>query len=255
MPTGLQAGAVPKHAQLRDRLATHARQSLSPGDAMPSERELMARFDVSRATVRRAIDQLVNDGLLVRTPGKGTFVSRPQVESHLHLASFTDDMLRRGHQPSTVVWRCALQEAPSEVVDFLGDGRDGRHWHVVRLRLADEAPMALEDGWYSSSLVPDLPEEQARSLYASLRQHHHLVIDRAEQTARAAIADRHTAGLLGLPHPAAVMSFDRRSSAGGLPVEVNTSHYRGDQYRLHMSIDSTMTPHASTPAPAPSAAR
>ena len=119
--SGLSEGAVPKHAQLRDRLAAHARETLSPGDAMPSERELMQRFDVSRATVRRAIDQLVNDGIVVRTPGKGTYVAPDRVESHLHLASFTDDMRRRGLTPSTRVLSCQLEGAPQPVRDFLGD--------------------------------------------------------------------------------------------------------------------------------------
>ncbi len=240
--SGLSEGAVPKHAQLRDRLAAHARETLSPGDAMPSERELMQRFDVSRATVRRAIDQLVNDGIVVRTPGKGTYVAPDRVESHLHLASFTDDMRRRGLTPSTRVLSCQLEGAPQPVRDFLGDGVGGRHWHLVRLRLADGAPMAVEDGWYSSALIDDLPAERALSLYSTLREHHGLTIDRAEQTAWSEIADRSVEQLLQLPHPAPVMTFTRWSSATQRPVEVCTSHYRGDQYRLHMTLDGSMPP-------------
>ena len=94
-------GPRPKHAQLRDALAELATSELAPDTAIPSERELMTTYDVSRATVRKAIDALVVDGLLQRIHGRGTFVARPRLESRLHLASFSQDMRRRGLTPST----------------------------------------------------------------------------------------------------------------------------------------------------------
>ncbi len=92
-------GPRPKHVQLRDALAELATTELAPDTAIPSERELMTTYDVSRATVRKAIDGLVADGLLQRIHGRGTFVARPRLESRLHLASFSQDMRRRGLTP------------------------------------------------------------------------------------------------------------------------------------------------------------
>ncbi len=88
-------GPLPKHRQLRELLIEMA----VPGQAIPSERELMATYEVSRATVRKAIDGLVADGLLQRTHGLGTFAVRARLETNLHLASFSQDMLRRGLHP------------------------------------------------------------------------------------------------------------------------------------------------------------
>ena len=85
-PRHLVDGAEPKHAQLRAVLAAMCADELAPDAAIPSERELMQTYAVSRATVRRAIESLVAEGALRRVQGKGTFVAPPRVQSHLHLA-------------------------------------------------------------------------------------------------------------------------------------------------------------------------
>jgi GntR family transcriptional regulator len=92
-------GPVPKHRQLREILLALVDAELPPDSAIPSERQLVSRFRVSRATVREAVGRLVSEGRLYRVRGKGTFVAAPRVESQLHLASFTKDMRRRGHKP------------------------------------------------------------------------------------------------------------------------------------------------------------
>ena len=98
-------GPVPKHIQLRQILEGLVSDDLAPDSPIPSERELMATYGVSRMTVREAIGQLVTEGRLYRVRGKGTFVAAPRVDSMLELTSFTEDMRRRGHEPSTVVLR------------------------------------------------------------------------------------------------------------------------------------------------------
>ena len=124
--TKLRGGPQPKHAQLRDALAELAVTELSPDAAMPSERELMATYDVSRDTVRKAITRLVADGLLTRVQGRGTFVARPRLESRLHLASFSQDMRRRGLTPSTRLLAVELDRPPAEVAQALDLDDDAR---------------------------------------------------------------------------------------------------------------------------------
>lgn len=244
----MTGGAVPKHSRIRESLATLCRSGLSPDDAIPSERELMATFDVSRATIRRAIGDLVTEGLLVRSPGRGTFVARPPIDSHLHLASFTDDMDRRGHVPSTRRLRISAIVPPSHVADFFGTPPAQRHWHLERLRLADGEPMAHEVGWYNARLAPSLDEMAAdASLYATLADRFGLVVDSAEQYAYARCVEDRLARLLDVPDGHPVLAFDRRAFADGRPVETMTSLYRGDRYRLHMSLDHTMSSERATP--------
>jgi len=240
MARSIDDGPRPKHVQLSDVLAEVATRDLGPGAAIPSERDLMATYDVSRATVRKAIDSLVAGGLLHRIHGKGTFVARPRVESHLHLASFSDDMRRRGLVPSTRMMRVDEERPPAEVAKALRLRPDGTAWRIDRVRLADGQPMAIEQGWYPRALLPDLDtEDLTGSLYTLFASRYGLVIDAAEQTLWGEAAEGATARRLDAPVHTPLLVFRRVSSAAGRPVEYVVSRYRGDRYQVHMSLGAT----------------
>lgn len=230
-------GPRPKHVQLSDALAEAATRELGPGTAIPSERELMATHGVSRATVRKAIDSLVADGLLHRIHGKGTFVAPPRVESRLHLASFSEDMRRRGLAPSTRMMRVDEERPPADIAKALQLGASGTAWRIDRVRLADGQPMAIEQGWYPCSVLPDLDtEDLTGSLYTLFASRYGLVIDAAEQTLWGEAAEGATARRLEAPTHTPLLVFRRVSSAAGRPVEYVVSRYRGDRYQVHMSL-------------------
>ncbi|MCF6376594.1 GntR family transcriptional regulator [Nocardioides KLBMP 9356] len=249
MADKLEPGPRPKHVQLSDVLADLAMRDLGPGAAIPSERELMASYDVSRATVRKSIDSLVAGGLLEKIHGKGTFVARPRVETHLHLASFSDDMRRRGLVPSTRLMRVDEERPPPEVVTSLRLGAHGTAWRIDRVRLADGQPMAIEQGWYPRSLLPDLDtEDLTGSLYTLFAERHGLVIDAAEQTLWGESAEGATARRLEAAVHTPLLVFRRVSSAAGRPVEHVVSRYRGDRYQVHMSLGAAPGATGKTPS-------
>jgi GntR family transcriptional regulator len=230
-------GPRPKHAQLRDALAELAANELGPDAAIPSERELMATYDVSRATVRKAIDGLVAHGLLTRVHGRGTFVARPRLESRLHLASFSQDMRRRGLTPSTRLLAVEVDRPPAEVAKALGMDADARAWRVARVRLADGQPIALENGWHPEALVPGLDRHDlGGSLYGLLAEEYGLTIDTAEQTLWGETAEGAVARQLDAPEHTPLLVFRRVSSAAAQPIEYVVSRYRGDRYQIHMSL-------------------
>lgn len=237
-------GRVPKHARLRAALLDDIGSTWQAHAAIPSERELMAAHGVSRATVREAIGRLVEEGVLYRVHGSGTFVAGPRVQSTLHLASFTKDMRRRGLEPATVLRSVGLEAATAEARSALGlpEGDDGvaPAWRVERLRLAGGVPMALEVGWYSPAVVPDLDSHDlAGSLYALFAEVYGVRIERAEQTAWAEGADVELAAALGVDAGAPLLVFRRTSATGdGRAVEHVTSWYRGDRYQVHMSLSA-----------------
>lgn len=234
----LSPGPVPKHSQLRAILLRRIEHDLAPHAAIPSERELMAEYGVSRATVREAIRQLVDEDRLYRVHGKGTFVSGERIQSRLHLASFTEDMRRRGLVAATILRSCTLVDPPLEARAALGLVPAAQTWEIERLRLAGGVPMALEKGYYPSAVLPGLDRHDlTRSIYTTLASDYGLRIDRAEQTVWSVVADKDLAETLDYARGGPLMVFRRTSSAGPVPVEHVTSWYRGDRYQIHMALE------------------
>lgn len=233
----LDDGPQPKHSQLTAVLADLVVHELQPGAAIPSERELMTTHAVSRATVRKAIETLITEGLLHRVAGKGTFVTRPRMESRLRLASFSEDMRRRGLTPSTHLLGLELSHPPGEVASDLKLGDTGEAWRVNRVRMADDQPIAVESGWYPRAVFPDLDRaDLAGSLYTLFADAYGVVIDGAEQTLWGEAADGPTARVLDAPLRTPLLVFRRVSRAGDRPVEHVVSRYRADRYQIHMTL-------------------
>ncbi|WP_033291712.1 GntR family transcriptional regulator [Amycolatopsis jejuensis] len=231
-------GPTPKHAQLREILRRLVERELPPGSPIPSERELAQHYGVSRLTVRSAIGKLVEEGLLARVRGKGTFTAARRMELQVYLMSFTDDMRRRGLTPATEVISTSTEIPPVTSAHALGLA-DGVPAHrLVRLRRADGVPLAVERGWYHAGRTPGLLGlDLTRSLYAQLAEQFGLRPDHAYQTVWAESADRETARLLGMRTGSPLLVFRRVSSANGEPVEDMTSWYRGDHYQVTMQLD------------------
>ena len=225
-----------KRAQVRGILEQLIAVELHPGDAIPSERSLVSRLEVSRVTVRQAIADLVETGALERVHGKGTYVTGPQVDSRLHLTSFSREMRERGLRPATVV--LAAAEVPAgDVVAYALRLRPGRPVvRVERLRTADGTPMAYEVGHYPSALFPGLLQRELGALYDVFASEYGVVVTSGEQTVRAVAADAHQARTLGLAKRAPLLLQERVTYAGDTAIELATSAYRGDRYRIHMAI-------------------
>lgn len=239
-------GPLPKHTQLKTILTQLVTNELGPESPIPSERELMQTYEVSRATVRKAIDGLIVDGLLERVHGKGTFVRRPRLHSQLHLASFSQDMRRRGLTPSTRFLTVQTAPVTADAARALGLRPNALAWQVDRVRLADGEPIALEQGWYPLEPLPDLDRQDlSGSLYEVLANEYDVVIGRAEQTLWGEVATGEVARLLQVSEQTPLLVFERTSFAGDQPVEHVVSRYRGDRYQIHMSLTQDQ-PHGET---------
>lgn len=236
-PPHTPAAPLTKHARLRATLLADIGSTWPAHAAIPSERELSAQHGVSRATVREALRQLIEEQKLYTVQGKGTFVAGERVQSQLHLASFTEDMRRRGMVATSLVRRAEIGLPPLEARAALGLDEGERAWSIERLRLANGIPMALEVGWYSPRAAPDLGEQDLRgSVYGVLADHYGVRIDAAEQTVWAEACDGTVGSALGVAEGSAVMVFRRSSHASGTPVEYVISWYRGDRYQVHMAL-------------------
>lgn len=214
---------------IEDAVASGA---IRPGDALPSERDLALKAAVSRVTVRKAVQHLVRDGLLVQRRGSGTFVA-PQparVEQSLsQLTSFTEDMARRGMEVRSVLLDSGICHPSPEETMALGLSPGVRVARVARLRLCGGNPLAIERAAVSADLLPD-PAAIGSSLYAHLEKSGHRPV-RAIQRIRATNLDPADAALLEIAPGSAALHIERVGYlASGRVVEFTRSVYRGDTY-------------------------
>jgi GntR family transcriptional regulator len=227
-----------KHEELRKKLADSLSSSFRPNDQLPSERELTKRFGVSRATVRQALKELVDRGLIYRVQGKGTFVSKPSVRRGRILSSFTEDMAARGMVASSKIFMVRVEAAGAFVGKALGLSPAQLVLHLQRLRLADAEPMCLEDSYLSRDIVGDIGEclDEGTSLYELLREAG-IRLAKAEEELKATVLTESEAELLTVPpfSPALLtvrVTYDNR----GRRVEFAKSLYRGDRYSIELNV-------------------
>jgi GntR family transcriptional regulator len=233
-PEQLQAASAgPLYLKLRQVLEVAIQTNvLKHGEALPPERDIADHANVSRVTVRKAVDDLVRDGLLVRRHGSGTFVDKPAAKVQLalsHLTSFTEDMARRGLVARTE-WLDKGVYAPSpDEIMVLGLPAGMRITRLERLRIADDRPLAIERASISTEFIPD-PQQVETSLYAVLGQIGARPV-RAVQRISACNLKEPDASLLGVEVGAAGLSIERISYlASGRAIEFTRSIYRGDAY-------------------------
>jgi GntR family transcriptional regulator len=211
---------------LRDAIE---KRILAPDDALPAERELATELAVSRITIRKAIDGLVKEGLLVNRPGSGNFVSSRIEKNFAKLSSFSEDMKSRGRSPHSV-WIRKLEGTvtPEEVLVLrLSPGTPVYRFH--RIRFADNAPMSLEYATIVASALPSL-ESVNDSLYAALEAAGNRPV-RALQRLRALILDAEQAEQLKAnPGDAGLLVERIGFLRDGTAVEFSQSIYRGDTY-------------------------
>jgi GntR family transcriptional regulator len=205
------------------------RGDLAPDDALPPERDLAAEIGVSRITVRKAIDGLVREGLLVRRQGSGTFV-RVRVEKNFSkLTSFSEDMRARGRTPRSVWLKRSEGTVTPEEAMSLRSSPGTPVFRFHRIRYADDAPMSLERATVLADCLPSIDAVES-SLYEALEHSGHRPV-RALQRLRAVLFDAEQAELLdGRVHDPGLLveriGFDR----DGRAIEFSQSWYRGDTY-------------------------
>ena len=213
--------------------------TLDPGQALPSERELAQRFGVARMTVRQAMDRLVRTGQISRVQGAGTFRAQRRFEQPLLLTSFTEDMRARGLRPGSETLSRELQPAPPGVARRLNLAEGAEVVRIDRLRTADGEPMAIERAFLDATVVPGLHDRDlaGQSLYAVLRNDYGVAIMLAEQVVQATVCVDEDAALLGVPEGAPALHLERTSGdEHGRLVEYVRSTYRGDRYELRMTL-------------------
>jgi GntR family transcriptional regulator len=220
---------------LRDRIAT-----LDPGDALPSDADLCEEFGVSRMTARNAMQRLADEGLVLRVPGKGSYVAEPPAHRRAdRLLTFSREMERRGRQPSSTVLAREIRPSSAGEAAALGLVRGEPVVVLRRIRRADDEPIAVETAVLVQATGPVVlaADLERGSLHDALaRGGYHL--RRGTATIAAAPATHEDARLLDLRKGDALL-VERRviMDAHGRRIEYTESRYPADRYALDILFD------------------
>jgi GntR family transcriptional regulator len=247
-PSAADGPATPAFSPLYQQIKNLILQSLEtgewkPGEAIPSEMDLAARFRVSQGTVRKAIDELAAENLVVRRQGKGTFVAT-HTEQHVRyrfLKLVPDSGEREGPAQRTIL-ECRRHRASAEVARALALRTADAVVQVRRVLSFGGVPTILEDLWLPGNAFKGLTAEQLAAhqgpTYALFELEFGVRMVRAEEKIRAVSADAPQAALLACEPGAPLLSVERLSyTYNDVPMELRRGLYRTDthHYRNQLS--------------------
>lgn len=233
-----RSGPVPMYYQLAQRLERAIQSGeVESGAKLENEVALAARLGLSRPTVRRAMQELVDKGLLVRRRGVGTQVVRGRVTRNVELTSLYEDLERSGHKPSTTLLEHDIAPIGSAAARELGvsDGTDVLR--IRRLRLSDGLPVAI----LSNTLAPELADLDVEQLadvgLYRLLANRGVVTKVAKQRIGARAATAEEAGLLDLKAGAPLLTIERIAfDQSGHGIEIGTHVYRPDRHSFEVTL-------------------
>ena len=240
-------GGSPSFSPLYQQIKALMTRSLQagewrPGEAIPSEMELAARFKVSQGTVRKAVDDLATDNLLVRRQGKGTFVAThaEQTIQYRFLRLAADDGVVE--RPERRFIDCRRQRAPADVARLLGLKAGDAALQVRRVLSFKNRPVIFDDVWLPGKLFKGLSAERLGGytgpMYAMFETEFGVRMIRAEEKIRAVAADGPASEVLGVPQGSPLLSVERLSfTYGDRPVELRRGLYQTEAHHYRNELN------------------
>jgi GntR family transcriptional regulator len=237
---------IPLYFQLKEILLGYL-ENLSDGDPIPTEVELCEHFDISRPTVRQAINELVTEGQIVRRKGKGSFVSRSKFKQDflLVLESFNTEMHEKGLQPETSLLSAGVRGASAQAAEVFGIKTGEELIFLSRLRSVNSEPIVLVNTWlpadrFRAILDHDLETE---SLYEVLEREFGCILLTTRRYLEARIAGDFEAKSLKIDVGDPIQFIETIASVeNDVPVEFSLAYYRGDRNRFSLEVSRRGVP-------------
>lgn len=233
---------LPKYYVLKKELLRRIESGeYEEGALIESERELMETYQFSRITVRKAIDELVNEGYLYRIQGKGTYVKGEEPTQNLYrLSSCTEDVKQMGRVPSKKTVCATRQSAGARLARQLHIDAEDQVYLLGRIFYADDEPLNYTDTYLPEKLFPGLEQYnlEKRSLYDIIQNDYQVRITKARRTIEAVLPYPTVAGYLGISENMPVILFHCITygivHGKEVPIEKFRCYYRTDQYKFYI---------------------
>ncbi|MED4206347.1 GntR family transcriptional regulator [Neobacillus mesonae] len=239
----LQHGSViPLYHQLKERLKEAIETGRwTLGDKIPSENQLMDQFGVSRNTSKKAIEELVQEGILYRVQGKGTFVAKPKLQQSLMgFYSFSKVLKEKGLNPKDVILKIEEVSPTEKIREALELSEDEMVIEMKRLRCANNEPYILESSFIPKSVVQDpkqLNQVGEISLYDLFSQQFNIVVTRAKEAFEPVLIRAEESEYLETEAGQPALLLERTAfDVSGMPVEFCISIVRGDRCRFYTEL-------------------
>lgn len=229
---------VPLYYQLSQQLEDAIRTgAIKAGERIDTEVDISERYGLSRPTVRQAIQDLVNKGLLVRRRGVGTQVVHNQTRRQVELTSLYDDLAASDQQPTTHVMQLRTEPATAEVAAGLNITEGEPVLHFERVRFVAGEPLAIIRNWLPADLINLTVESLENTGFYELLRRESIQIRIANQRIGARAATPSESKLLGIRSGAPVLTMDRQSfDDTGRAIELANSVYRSDIYAFETTL-------------------
>jgi len=233
---------LPRYYQLKEIMRDMIEnEQLKPGDTVPTERELCEYHEISRMTARKAIIELVHEGILFREQGKGTFVAKPKVRQNVsELVGFTEEMKKKGLTVETKILDFKIKEPTTKIKKQLNLQTIDKVFEILRLRLVEGEPYAIEKAWIPEKYARGFKEEELEgySLYKVLEEKYGIRLSHGKQTMEPIILTSYESSLLGVREDILGLLFERRTfTDDDNPIEFTKSVYRSDRYKFEITLD------------------
>lgn len=211
------------------------------GEPIPTEREFCDIHGISRMTVSKTINSLINEGLLYRERGKGTFVAQNKENHRLStLLSFTEDMQKKGMQVETKLLGFEREIATKKLAKDLGlKGENKDVFKITRLRCSNDGPYALETVYLAAYLCNGLTAEmiEGNSLYDVIDKKFNCKLDYAYQTIEPILVSEYESEVLEVePNSLALLFVRKTYLKDDIPIEVTKAIYRSDRYKFEVEL-------------------
>ena len=237
----VRAGGVPVYVQIRETLRGEITGgTLKRGERLPPEHELAAKFNVSRMTVRESIEDLVNEGLLYRRHGVGTFVAFPHLQrDHTRLTSFFDKAEEEGIEVRAQLLKLEVMEAKPPILQALDLPEGSLVIRVKTLRFANNVAITVHDAFIPQKPFAGIVNENLEGVHLwTLYEKYGHRVRRAVQRLEAREADKETARLMKVRKGSPILFKERTVYADdGMPVEFTFCYNRGDIYSLTVALE------------------
>lgn len=231
---------IPLYCQLMDILIHDIQTTMKEEDQLPSEREICERYNVSRATVRQAMQEMEQEGYIYRSHGKGTFVAPQRVNQELlRFYSFTEEMKKIGKSPSSKVLDFEVVACEKKISKKLEISENAKVYKILRLRLADNKPMMIETTYLPYERFPDMKREELEgmAMYDIFAQKYAVKITSAKEKFQPVVTNGEEAKYLKVGKEIPSLKIERYTYENDQIIEYTRSIARGDKFEYCITLE------------------